>query len=206
MIEISLIPVYLVALAAVYLAPGPDMALVMATASRNGARAGLLSALGIAAARFAHAMGSGLGLAALLAAHPLLYDGVRAAGAIYLAWLAVKLWRAPAGDGSSQAQEALTPLSAVLRGFATNLLNPKALLFCGMLLPQFASPGRGPLLPQFVWLGAVLVAVGFVFDTAYALAASGIARRCRVPAKFERVRNRAMGSVFFALAVRLAAG
>lgn len=196
---------YLAALAAVYLTPGPDMALVMATAARSGARAGLFSAVGIAAARFAHVMVSGLGLAALLTAQPLLLDTVRVAGAAYLAWLAVKLWRAPAGRPGTQG-EALSSVNAVVRGFATNLLNPKALLFCGMLLPQFASPERGPLLPQFVWLGVLLVGVGLMFDTAYVLAASGLARRVSLPAKFGRVRNRVMGSVFLALAARLVAG
>nr|WP_279343484.1 LysE family translocator [Fundidesulfovibrio terrae] len=196
---------YLAALAVVYLTPGPDMALVMATAARSGARAGFFSAAGIAVARFAHVMVSGLGLAALLAAQPLLLGAVRTAGAVYLAWLAWKLWSAPADRDGPQDADA-SPRGAVLRGFATNLLNPKALLFCGMLLPQFASPGRGPLLPQFVWLGVLLVCMGLMFDTAYVLAASGLARRVSLPAKFGRARNMAMGSVFLALAARLAAG
>lgn len=205
MIETSVLCVYLAALAAVYLTPGPDMALIMTVSAGNGARAGFCCAGGIAVARFAHVMVSGLGLAALLAEQPVLLLVVRAAGAAYLLWLAWKLWRADP-DAAGQVRERLSPWGAVMRGFLTNLLNPKALVFCAMLLPQFVSPARGPLLPQFVWLGVVLVAAGCLFDAGYVLAASGLARRANLPGKLARVRNKMMGSVFVALAARLAAG
>jgi threonine/homoserine/homoserine lactone efflux protein len=213
MIEANVFAVYLAAVAAVYLTPGPDMALIMTVSAGNGARAGFCCAGGIAIARFAHVMVSGLGLAALLSEQPVLLLAVRGAGAAYLLWLAWKLWRADPG-AKGQARETLSPGGAVMRGILTNLLNPKALMFCAMLLPQFASPERGPLLPQFVWLGAVLVAAGCLFDAGYVLATSGLARRASLSGKLAgmlagklaRVRNRVMGSVFVALAARLAAG
>ncbi len=212
----ALLPVYLSALVAVYLAPGPDMALVLAVSGASGARAGLMTSLGIAAARFAHVMASGLGLAALLAAHPPLIVGVRAIGALYLLFLAWKLWRAqPASPESADRPSAPRPhshlaaLAAMRRGLFTNLLNPKALLFCGLFLPQFASPAHGPLLPQFAALGLILVLVGLAFDTCYTLLASGLAARLSNLAaapRLGRLRNRFMGSVFAALAARLVAG
>lgn len=209
MIEAEVFAVYLAAVMAVYLTPGPDMALVMAVSAGNGARAGFCCAGGIAVARFAHVMVSGLGLAALMSEQPALLLTVRGAGAAYLLWLAWKLWRAQPG-AAGLAREELSPWGAVARGFLTNLLNPKALMFCAMLLPQFVSPERGPLLLQFVWLGAVLVAAGCLFDAGYVLAASGLARRAnlsgRLAGRLARVRNKAMGSVFVALAARLAAG
>lgn len=205
MLETSVVAMYLAAVAAVYLTPGPDMALIMAVSAGNGTRAGFCCAGGIAAARSAHVMLSGLGLAALLSEHPALLLALRCAGAAYLLWLGWKLWRADP-NSAGQARETLSPAGAVLRGFLTNLLNPKALVFCAMLLPQFASPERGPLLPQFVWLGAVLVAAGCLFDMGYVLAAGGLARRMNVPGRLARVRNKVMGSVFVALAARLAAG
>ncbi|MFP5222739.1 MAG: LysE family translocator [Acidobacteriota bacterium] len=209
MLETSVVAVYLAAVAAVYVTPGPDMALVMAVSAGNGTRAGFCCAGGIAAARSAHVMLSGLGLAALLSEHPALLLALRCAGAAYLLWLAWKLWRGKP-NAAGQARETLSPAGAVMRGFLTNLLNPKALVFCAMLLPQFVSPERGPLLPQFVWLGTVLVAAGCLFDTGYVLAASGLARRASstgmLAGRLARARNRVMGSVFVALAARLAAG
>lgn len=216
-IDPALLPLYLSALVAVYLAPGPDMALVLAVSGSSGARAGFMTSLGIAAARFAHVMASGLGLAALLAAHPPLIVAVRAIGAAYLLFLAWKLWSArPEAPASAAPSSALQPdvpvpaaLAAMRRGLLTNLLNPKALLFCGLFLPQFASPAHGPLLPQFALLGLILVLVGLAFDTCYTLLASGLAARLSSLAaapRLGRLRNRFMGSVFAALAARLVAG
>lgn len=58
---------------------------------------------------------------------------------------------------------------ALIRGFLTNLLNPKPLLFCSVLLPQFVHPGAGPILEQFAVLGALLIFVGLLFDSTFAL-------------------------------------
>ena len=57
---------------------------------------------------------------------------------------------------------------AARRGFLTNLLNPKALLFCSVLLPQFIRPEQGSVPGQFLVLGAILVGIGLVFDLVYA--------------------------------------
>jgi len=202
--EAGFLPMYLAALAAVNLTPGPDMALVMSTAAGVGPRAGIMSATGIAAARVLQVLAAGLGLAALLAAQPALLVGVRWVGASYMAWLAWKTWQAASG-GQVQGGT-FAPGSSMLRGFLASLPNPNAVLFCAVLLPQFVSPGRGPLWQQFVLLGAILVAMGWMFDAAYALAASGIARRFRIPARFDRARNLAMVAVFLTLAVWLVAG
>ena len=93
---------------------------------------------------------------------------------------------------------------AIRRGLLTNLLNPKALLFCSVLLPQFVDPAAGPLFAQFVVLGAVLVAVGFVFDACYALAGAGIGRWLERRPLAQRIQQWLFGSVLVGFGVRLA--
>ncbi|MDN0077404.1 LysE family translocator [Crenobacter sp. SG2303] len=205
MLSLSVLSLYLAALVAVYVLPGPDMAMVMATSASRGVKTGLRTAVGIAASRFLHVMMSGLGLAALLATHPLLFDAVRWVGAVYLLWLAWKVVRAkPAETATNSAPE--THGSAIARGFLTNLLNPKALMFCALFLPQFVSPAHGAVLPQFVLLGVILVAVGFCFDTAYAFAAGGLARRLKGRRSMAKLQKGLLGSVFVVMAGRLMMG
>ena len=163
MIEPTLLYLYISALIAVYLSPGPDMALVLAVSASQGKRAGLSIATGIAFARALHVLGSGLGLAVLFAAHPNFQDIVRVAGAGYLLFWAWKVIRTPLKE--TEVPITVSSIgSDMLRGFLTNLLNPKALLFCSLLLPQFTSPERGTLLWQFMLLGGVLVSMGLLFD------------------------------------------
>ncbi|POZ60196.1 LysE family translocator [Chromobacterium alticapitis] len=203
--SLSVLSLYLAALVAVYVLPGPDMALVMATSASRGVGAGLLTALGIAASRFLHVMMSGLGLAALMTTHPMLFSAVRWIGAGYLLWMAWKVIRSqPAAAGEPVPAESTR--AAIARGFLTNLLNPKALMFCALFLPQFVSPAHGAVLPQFALLGVILVATGLCFDTAYAFAASGLARRLKGRRAMPKLQKGLLGGVFVAMAGRLIFG
>lgn len=164
---------YITALVAVYLSPGPDMALILAVSTSQGRRAGLSIATGIAFARALHVLGSGVGLAVLFATHPWVQDTVRIAGAGYLLFWVWKILRTPLQEtGVSMTTSSVG--SDMLRGFITNLLNPKALLFCSLLLPQFTSPEQGSLLSQFILLGVILVTIGLLFDISYVLVSNRI--------------------------------
>lgn len=203
MLPLSELPLYFTALVAVYLLPGPDMALLLSTSASRGSRAGLSMAGGMACSRFLHTLMSGLGLAALMATHPLVYDAVRWIGAAYLFWLALKILRS---KGEQTVEQDVSSRSMFLRGLFSNLLNPKALMFCALFLPQFASAARGPLLPQFIVLGALLVVVGIFFDTLYVFAAGHLTRRLRSKPQGGRFQRWLLGSVFVVLAGRLLAG
>jgi threonine/homoserine/homoserine lactone efflux protein len=168
------------ALAVAYLMPGPDMILLLQTGALRGPAHAVATAFGLAVARAAHIALAALGLAALLQTAPLVFDAIRIGGAAYLIWLGLSVLRAPSllPDGSARAGERrhASYFSAVGRGLFTNLLNPKALLFCSVLLPQFVRPEHGGVGSQFLLLGAVLVAVGLFFDVLLAFAGSGLGR------------------------------
>jgi len=191
---------YLAALVAVYLLPGPDMALVVATAAARGARSALVTAAGIAMSRAVHVFLSGMGLAALLQARPGMLQSVKLAGAAYLLWVAVQLLRG--GASGPAAATPVPPASFLRRGFLTNLLNPKALLFCSLFLPQFVHADAGPLALQYLLLGAVLVLTGLLFDVAFALSAARLGRRVRSSSRFGKF---VLPGVFVLLAGRLLA-
>ncbi len=137
---------FLIALAVVYLVPGPDMLLLFQTGARQGRRAALVTALGLALARACHVLMAATGLALLFRTAPWTFDLVRLLGAAYLAWLGLQMLRGgglalPTSDAGSAPVVPHADRRALLRGLLTNLLNPKALLFCSVLLPQFVSPG-----------------------------------------------------------------
>ena len=148
---------YLLALTGAFLLPGPDMALVLATGAARGVATALVTALGIAGARAVHVALSGAGLAALMVTHPQALQWVKWAGAAYLLYLALRLLQSALS--TSTAQEEAAPATAhgarasLVRGFLTNLLNPKALLFCSMFLPQFVT-GSEHVGMQYLRLGA----------------------------------------------------
>lgn len=169
------------ALIAVYLVPGPDMLLILHTSSSQGRRLALATALGLGVARAVHVTLAAIGLAALLRAVPWAFEVVRAIGAAYLVWLGIKIMRSPLPALPLRNSSPMVPAgthhrNAVWRGVLTNVTNPKALLFSSVLLPQFVHADNGSIAGQFLLLGVVLVAIGFLFDVCYALAGAALGR------------------------------
>lgn len=148
--------VHLLALAS----PGPDFALILRTCLCRPLALG--AALGISLAILLHALFSLTGLSLLLTQAPGLFALVRLAGALYLLWLAKGAWQAaslPAEIGRVAAGESGSWRRGLGWGLATNLLNPKALLFfvglvAAMVRPEVGLPVRiGLALELFVLSG-----------------------------------------------------
>lgn len=197
--------VFLVALSVAYLLPGPDMILLLQTGARQGKALALTTAIGLGLARACHVALAGMGLATLFKVAPWTFDVVRLGGAAYLLWLGVQCLRAnmlPALDSTNTATTTAWR-AALQRGLLTNLLNPKALLFCSVLLPQFINPQAGPVAAQFAILGVILVAAGFVFDCFYALAGARIGQWLARNRSAQRVQQWLFGGLLIGFAVRL---
>jgi len=197
---------FFMALAVVYLLPGPDMILLLQTGARQGKGAALATAVGLAIARGCHVALAALGLAALFKAAPWTFDVVRLAGAAYLLWIGIQCLRTtmlPSLTSADTTGEKTRWGTAIRRGLLTNLLNPKALLFCSVLLPQFINPQAGPVLGQFATLGVVLVGVGLLFDSAYALVGAALGRWLQRSPSAQRLQQWLFGSLLIGFAVRL---
>ncbi|AJP58252.1 lysine transporter LysE [Pandoraea vervacti] len=206
MVSLHLLTVFIGALVVVYALPGPDMAVVMQTSMTRGTRHGLATAAGLALARAAHVTLSACGVAALLRAAPWLFETVRIVGAIYLAWVAIQIWRSPAFgmDVEAASNDTAPPLShAFRRGVLSSVLNPKALLFCSVLLPQFVRPEAGPVWSQVLELGVLLLIVGAIFDVTLTFGAARIARWLRTRPLAQKVQRWSFGAALMAFAVRL---
>ncbi|MFP4264127.1 MAG: LysE family translocator [Halomonas sp.] len=197
------------ALVAVYLLPGPDMLLVLQTGCLQGRTRALATAAGLAVARGLHVALAALGLATLFATAPWTFDAVRYAGAAYLAWIGLQLLCMPGEAVPAAPGETLPGVAshrvAWRRGLLTNLLNPKSLLFCSVLLPQFVPADGGPVLLPFAILGTVLVGIGLLFDAGYALLGAALQRWFAGNPLRARLQRWTFGSLLIGFGLRLAA-
>jgi threonine/homoserine/homoserine lactone efflux protein len=206
MISAHLLVLFIAALAVVCALPGPDMALVLQTTIARGTRHGFGVACGLATARALHVTLSACGLAALLRNAPWLYECVRYGGAVYLAWVAIQIFRSPVfampdKDARLAAHQSLR--TAYVKGLFTNLLNPKALLFCSVLLPQFVRPEAGPIWSQVIELGVVLVLVCAAFDAVYTIGAARISTWVRAHPLAQTVQRWTFSAALIGFALRL---
>lgn len=197
---------YLAAATLLVLMPGPGTAWVVAQSIAGGTRQGIVAGLGLESATLTHALAASLGLSALLATSALAYETVKYAGALYLIWLGIRAWRQPAPSRETHPVPA-TPKSTrtvYLQSVATGVLNPKVALFFLAFLPQFVHPERGPAWLQFLLLGALLSVVGLLHSCALAFAAGRIGLRLANRSRAALWRQRALGTLFVGLGVRLA--
>jgi threonine/homoserine/homoserine lactone efflux protein len=156
---------------ALNLVPGADMAYVIASAARRGASAGLAASLGVGAGALGHTLLAVVGISALIASSPLVFDAVKWLGAAYLVYLAVELARTRASAVQKDRTSGDEGFWPIFRGGAlVNLLNPKVALFFIAFLPQFIDP-HAAFLPQALLLGLTAMAMGATTDSIYAVLA-----------------------------------
>ncbi len=187
--------------------PGPDMLLIASRSVSQGQGAGFLTYAGIALGTYCHALAAALGLSQLIATVPIAYEIVRWAGCAYLLYLAFKTLRSHAIDFSPSSSLKRLSLRRILgEGLLTNLLNPKMALFVLALFPQFIRPENGAIIVQTLVLATVLNGIGFLVNGTVILLSGQIRSRLSAPARFRRLPQYLLASVFAGLACRLALG
>lgn len=162
---------YFLAVLAVILLPGMDMAYVMASSLSGGRRGAVSSVLGIVSGGTIHVAVGATGMAALMLAFPQLSRAMLLVGTLYLLWIGWSIWRS-AND--TPAQNTQTPLSSgavYWRAVTTCLLNPKAYAFMLALFPAFLHSNGRSLVMQVLALGMITAATQIVvYGTVAALA------------------------------------
>ncbi|WP_214410826.1 LysE family translocator [Sphaerisporangium fuscum] len=221
---------YLGIVAMITITPGPDTALVVRNAMRQGWGAGVRTGLGSAAGLLLWGLAACAGIAALLAASMVAFTVLKLAGAAYLGYMGVRmLWRAwrssapaTAGPRPADAAPATTSVSAAgtnaaspgahassralfRQGLSTNLLNPKAAAFFTALLPQFVTAHDGTATLLIIGLTLIAAASNLTGQFVFAITADRTARLVD-HRHFERVMDTLVGSVLIALGLKLATG
>lgn len=173
--------------------PGPTVLLVVSYALGHGRQTALATVAGVVLGDFTAMTASVLGLGVLLAASAALFTALKWAGAAYLVYLGVRLWRAPVAEGSTAtARPAVRPLRMFAHAFAVTATNPKSIVFFVAFLPQFLDAAR-PFAGQVAVMEATFLVLAGLNAGAYALMASAAGGAIRRPS-LRRAVNRVGGS------------
>ena len=189
--------------------PGLDTALVLRTAAVEGSRRAMLAGVGICFGCLAWGFAASVGLGGLLTVSTMAYNTLRIAGACYLIFLGLKLLVSrPASlsamEEAASAQAPATTASAPLwfiRGFLTNILNPKVGVFYVTFLPQFVPAGV-PVTSFSMLLTAIHATQGILWFWLLTLAARPLSAWLGRP-RVARTLNRATGALFVAFGLGL---
>lgn len=196
-IDPSVLPAFLLAVVVLVLAPGPDMAFIVATGLREGRRGAARAVLGITTGVGVYVVLTVLGIGVFIAAAPGLIEVIQLAGAGYLAYLAWSTWKNSGGPLEASSDR---PTHVFRRGFVVNISNPKVILFFTALLPQFLGDATEHPILQLLMLGLVLQAVGMLGDLAIGCAAGTFRDRVLHRSGVRKALDRLAAGVYGTLA------
>jgi threonine/homoserine/homoserine lactone efflux protein len=178
--------------------PGPDILFIASQAMSAGTRAGLRATAGVLSGYCVHSFLVALGLAAVVAASPLLFEAIRWAGITYLVYLAATLIRAALRTGAlvvpSERVANAHVANQLYKGFLTSLLNPKGMMVYVAILPQFMDRHGADTTLQAVALSAAFMFWCAVVYTSLCLALGRVGGR-KLSDKRRRVLDGSAGGM-----------
>lgn len=186
--------------------PGPAMLYAAAQTIARGRWSGLMASLGIHLGGYVHVIAAAAGLSVLFHAVPLLYMVVKFAGAVYLIWLGISLFRAKAhGEITSAGLEQKSGKRAFFESITVEVLNPKTAIFFLAFLPQFIDPAAAfPVWVQFMLLGTIVNMIFSSADLMCVFLAGAVLGRLQRSTRAQKLMQRAGGAILVGLGTHLA--
>lgn len=181
--------------------PGPGLLYVVGRTLAEGQRAGLASSLGAGIGGLVHVAAGAVGVSAVIVASATAFMVLKAAGGLYLLWLAWTTWRSAgsatladqsAGGVNLQCGTSRGAVRALRQGIVVEATNPKTAAFFLAFIPQFLEPAQGSVPLQFAVLGLVSVIINTANASLVVMMAGAL--RSQVVARPSLLRRLQQGS------------
>jgi threonine/homoserine/homoserine lactone efflux protein len=152
--------------------PGPAFIIGIRNAIIHGKGVGIATGLGLGSGVAVHIFIVFTGIAVLITQSEFLYNAIKYAGAAYLAYIGMKcLYSSYVGFNESSKTGVKIQTQGVLRektygqafveGFATNVLNPKAILFFSAVFSQFITVNTSVFMMGALGVTSVTIEAGW---------------------------------------------
>jgi len=184
--------------------PGAGTIAILDATARDGRSAGMAAVLGTLAGDGLFMLAAAAGLAALLQAQPLAFQGLQWCGAAYLCWMGVQLLRRQSvGAGAVPARPQAVGVY-FRRALLVSLTNPKVILFFVAFFPLFLKPGAPGATLVLMMLHVTVLSLAY--QTGLVLVGNLVAVRLKAFPGARRLATRIAGVALVGLGGRLAAG
>lgn len=156
------------------LSPGPDNIFVLTQSIVNGRKYGLATVLGLISGCLVHTTLLAFGVSAIIKESETLFTAIKIFGAIYLLYLAFKVYKSDATISlSEESIPKKTTKQLFKQGFIMNVLNPKVSIFFLAFFPGFLFSKTLNTVIQFYVLGLLFMFIsGIIFSMIAMLAGS----------------------------------
>lgn len=192
---------FVVAIIVFLLIPGPGNLALITSTGKGGIAGGLAATVGVIAGDQVLLWAAVAGVSALLAAYPAALHIVQWTGAVYLAWLGIKLLMAK--DGAASILQ-MKPRHFFRQTLLITLLNPKAIVFYMAFFPLFIDPAKHLGLKTFGVMAATVAGLTFLYGLTSVLLTYYLAERIRSNPKVSGFLNKMAGVFLIAFGLKLA--
>jgi len=166
---------FALATSALAISPGPDNIYVLVQSITNGKAYGLATVCGLITGCIVHTTLLAFGVSALIKANDNVFFAIKVLGALYLLYLAYKVYTSSSQlDFDSDAAPKKSLKALFIQGFFMNVLNPKVTIFFLAFFPGFLFSETMDTVWQFYILGGIFMLVSFIIFSAIALLAGQI--------------------------------
>ena len=166
---------FALATCALAISPGPDNIYVLVQSITNGKSYGMATVCGLITGCIVHTTLLAFGVSAIIKANDDLFFGIKVLGALYLLYLAYKVYKSDAQlDFDSETAPKKSLKALFVQGFFMNVLNPKVTIFFLAFFPGFLFSETLSSVLQFYILGGIFMLVSFIIFSAIALLAGQI--------------------------------
>lgn len=180
--------------------PGPGTFALLTSTGKGGFHAGAAATAGLIAGDQVLLWLAVAGVAALLAAHPMLFQAVQYLGAAYLVWIGLRLVFATPGQAGPIT---IQPRHYARQAFLITLLNPKAIVFYMAFFPLFIDPAAHRGLVTFGAMALTIAVITAVYCLLLCAFAQAVSERVRAHRRLARALERLAGMFLVGFGIRL---
>ncbi len=192
---------FVVAIIVFLLIPGPGNLALITSTSKGGIPGGLGATFGVIAGDQILLWAAVAGVSAVMLTYPTAFHLVQWAGAVYLAWLGIKMLIAKPGDAPILQ---IRPRHYFRQALLITLLNPKAIVFYMAFFPLFVDPAQHQGLKTFGMMAVTIAGLTFLYGLTSVMLTYHLAERIRASPKMTATLNTVAGMFLIGFGIKLA--
>lgn len=203
---------YIIGAIIVIVLPGPNSFYCLAVAASHGTKKGYRAVAGIFVGDSILMLLAVVGIGGLLKLYPMLFNGIKSLGGLYLMYLGVRLLVGAYHTfiNRSALQTTASEISApppnqnfFYRALILSLTNPKGILFFLSFFVQFVEPGYAHPLISFLILAIILQIISLSYQSLMVLAGKKLSNKFRRYPMVIVVSTTLVGCLFIGFASNL---